>query len=60
MTEARNSERDMLGEAKVKEVLAAAHGKKAAEVIELVRGLMDQHVGDEPFEDDVMLLALRG
>jgi sigma-B regulation protein RsbU (phosphoserine phosphatase) len=60
LTEARNSERDMLGEAKVKEVLAAAHGKKAAEVIELVRGLMDQHVGDEPFEDDVMLLALRG
>ncbi len=58
LTEARNEARDMLGEAAVLEVLARTHGQGAEAAIQAVRSLAVDHLGDLPFDDDVMLLAL--
>lgn len=56
VTEARNDARDMLGEARLIEVLTSAHGKGAQGVVDAVRTLLRSWTAS--FDDDVMLLAL--
>ncbi len=58
VTEARNAARDMLGEARLIDVLASMHGKGPAALVGAVRECLEQFVGGVEFEDDVMLLAL--
>lgn len=56
VTEARNAARDMLGEARLIEVLSGAHGKSAEALLEDVRALLRSWT--DSFDDDVMLLAI--
>lgn len=56
VTEARNAARDMLGEARLIEVLEGAHGKAAEALLEDVRSML--RAWTDSFDDDVMLLAI--
>lgn len=58
VTEARNTARDLLGEARVLAILERSHGKGAEALIQDVRATLLAHTGEAQLEDDVMLLAL--
>jgi len=59
LTEARNAERDILGEGPLLDVLRGCHGRSAEQVVAVVRELLEDHIGEQALEDDVMLLAMR-
>lgn len=58
VVEARNSSRDMLGEGALFEILAAKHGMGCQAVLDGIRNRLQDHLGEEPLEDDVMILVL--
>ncbi len=56
LTEARNRERDLFGEARILEVLRRAHGKGAQAVVDELRTACEAF--SNGFDDDVMLVAI--
>jgi sigma-B regulation protein RsbU (phosphoserine phosphatase) len=58
LMEARNAQRDLLGEQAVMDVLQGCHGQGAEAAIARVRELLERHLAGQRCDDDVMLLAL--
>jgi sigma-B regulation protein RsbU (phosphoserine phosphatase) len=56
--EARNAQGDFLGEAAVQEILERSHGLSAETLLDRVRTRLQDHLGETPLDDDVMLLSL--
>ncbi len=58
VVEARNVSRDMLGEGALFELLAASHGQGCQAVLDGIRARLEDHLGEEALDDDVMILVL--
>lgn len=58
VVEARNAARDMLGEGALFEILAASHGLGCQAVLDGIRNRLQDHLGQEALDDDVMILVL--
>lgn len=58
VVEARNASRDMLGEGALFEILSASHGMGCQAVLDGIRERLEDHLGLEALDDDVMMLIL--